>query len=43
MSLREQLVSIALEWQNKYGIAPSITCSISEYDAAMLVGFPETE
>ncbi len=38
MKLREKLVNIALQWQEKYGVAPSITSTISEYDAAMLVG-----
>lgn len=41
--LREKLVEIALEWQNKYGVAPSITPSISEYDAAILVGMSQKE
>ncbi len=38
MNLRDQLVNIALKWQNKYGVAPAITSAISEYDAAMAVG-----
>ena len=38
MSLREQLVSIAIEWQQRFGVAPAITSALSEYDAAMLVG-----
>ena len=41
--LRNRLVDIALAWQNRYGVAPSITSSISEYDAAMLVGMNEDE
>ena len=41
--LRDKLVSVALEWQEKYGVAPQITSSISEYDAAMLVGMTENE
>lgn len=41
--LRDRLVSIALEWQERYGVAPHITAAISEYDAATLVGFPERE
>lgn len=41
--LRQKLINIALEWQNKFGVAPQITTSISEYDAAMLVGMPEEE
>ena len=40
-TLRSKLVSVALEWQQRYGIAPQITTPLSEYDAAMLVGFPE--
>lgn len=42
-TLRDKLVSVALEWQKIFGIAPQITTPISEYDAAMLVGFPEQE
>ncbi len=42
-TLRERIVEIALEWQERYGIAPQITTPISEYDAAMLIGFPERE
>ena len=42
-TLRDKLVSIALEWQKRFGIAPQITTPVSEYDAAMLVGFPEQE
>jgi hypothetical protein len=38
MLLRDQLVAIALEWQLRYGVAPTITGTISEYDAALLVG-----
>lgn len=43
MRLRDQLVDIALKWQEQYGVAPSITSSISEYDAAMAVGMTENE
>ena len=39
--IREKLIEIALEWQEKFGVAPSITNSISEYDAAKLVGMSE--
>ena len=42
-SLRDRLVETALEWQGKYGVAPSITSTISEYDAALLVGVPDAE
>jgi hypothetical protein len=41
--LRKRLVDVAIEWQKKYGVAPSITSAISEYDAAMLVGMSELE
>jgi len=41
--LRNKLISIALEWQERYGVAPQITTPLSEYDAAMLVGVPEQE
>jgi len=40
-TLRNQMVAIALEWQRRYSVAPSITATISEYDAARLVGVPE--
>lgn len=43
MTLRNKLVDIALEWQECYGVAPSITSAISEYDAALLVGMTEKE
>ncbi len=36
--LRARLVSIALEWERAFGVAPRITSAISEYDAARLVG-----
>lgn len=36
IKLRDKLVDVALQWQASFGIAPSITSSISEYDAAML-------
>ncbi len=37
-ALRNKLVSLALSWQDKMGVAPSITSTISEFDAAMLIG-----
>lgn len=43
MNLREQLVSTALEWQRRFGVAPAITSALSEYDAAILVGCPEED
>lgn len=43
MSLRTKLVDTALQWQEWFGVAPSITSAISEYDAALLVGMTENE
>jgi hypothetical protein len=42
-SLRERLVKTTLEWKEKYGVAPPITPTISEYDATRLVGMSEEE
>ena len=42
-TLRDQLVSITLEWERAFGIAPSITSAISEYDAAKLIGLSEID
>lgn len=36
--LRELLVQISLEWERRFAVAPQITASIAEYDAAELVG-----
>jgi hypothetical protein len=36
--LRANLVALALEWQERYGVSPAITGAISEYDAALLIG-----
>jgi hypothetical protein len=42
-SLRQRLIDLALEWQSRFGVAPAITSSLSEYDAALLVGHsPDT-
>jgi hypothetical protein len=42
MMLRNQLVEMALAWQDQYGVAPAITTAISEYDAAItLLGMSE--
>ena len=38
MMLRNVLVWVALLWQRYFGVAPSITSAVSEFDAAMLVG-----
>ena len=43
MSLRNKLIDTALQWQERFGGAPSITSAISEYDAALLVGMTENE
>jgi hypothetical protein len=41
--LRATLVAVVLEWERRFGVAPSITSAISEFDAAMMVGHtPET-
>jgi len=42
-SSRQALVDVALAWERSYGVAPSITCTISEYDAAMLVGLSDAD
>lgn len=41
--LREQLVDATLAWERAIGIAPAITASLAEYDAAALVGFPRAD
>jgi hypothetical protein len=38
VELRRTLVDVVLEWERRYGVAPSVTSAISEFDAAMLVG-----
>jgi hypothetical protein len=38
MALRDDLVRAALWWQQLFGVAPSITSTISEFDAVRLVG-----
>jgi hypothetical protein len=43
-TLRDRLVETALAWQDRYGVAPTITTAISEYDAAItLLGMSEEE
>jgi len=37
-NIRDLLVKIALEWENKFSVMPQITSAISEYDAAHLLG-----
>jgi hypothetical protein len=41
--LRERLVSVILEWEAAYGIAPAITSALSEYDAALLLGLTDLD
>jgi hypothetical protein len=36
--LRQQIVTLALEWERHYGVSPAITAAVSEFDAALLVG-----
>ncbi len=36
--LRQRLVEATLAWERTFGIAPSITSALSEFDAAMLIG-----
>ena len=36
--LRRELVALALEWECRYGVSPSITGVVSEYDTARLIG-----
>lgn len=43
VNLREKLVNVTLEWERKFGVAPAITSTLSEYDAAMLIGVSEKE
>jgi hypothetical protein len=41
--LRSRLVELALQWQERFGVAPAITGAISEFDAAMMVGLTEED
>jgi len=43
MSIRNELVKQALEWEKRFTVIPAITSAISEYDAAMLVGLNEAD
>ena len=40
---RQQLVSTAKAWEQHFGVAPSITSALSEFDAAMLIGMSPDE
>ena len=41
--LRETLIATALAWQDRYGVAPPITSSLSELDASRLLGMPDSD
>lgn len=43
MTLREELVAVALKWQEQFGVAPHVTSAVAEYDAAKLVGMLEDD
>jgi hypothetical protein len=43
LDICSRLVAVALEWQEKFGVAPAITSAISEIDAALLIGMTEDE
>lgn len=43
MHIRDELVQLALRWERTYGVMPRITDAIGEYDAARLIGMPDTE
>lgn len=36
--LRDRLVAVTLEWERAFGNAPAITSTLSEFDAAILLG-----
>jgi hypothetical protein len=40
-NIRDSLVKIALEWEDRFTVMPQITSAISEYDAAYLAGCNE--
>lgn len=39
--MRQQLVQTTLAWEKLYGNAPAITATLSEYDAAKLLGLSD--
>ena len=46
MTIRDQLVQLVLEWEERFGFFPGqagITAAVSEYDAAMMLGHNEAE
>ena len=34
--LRQRLITVALEWQDRFGVAPQITTPLSEFDGVMV-------
>lgn len=42
-SLRQRLVSVVLEWEQAYGVAPHITGAVAEVDAARILECAEYE
>jgi len=43
IDVRTNLINAVLEWERNFGVAPSITSAISEFDAALLVGCSQEE
>jgi len=43
MTLRKELVKLALEWEKKFGVAPSVTGIVGEYDAAEWLGMSKKQ
>lgn len=41
--IRQTLIDVALDWQERSGVAPQITSTVSEFDAAMFAGMSEAE
>lgn len=41
--LRDRLITVALEWECAFGNAPAITSTLSEFDAAILLGLTPEE
>jgi hypothetical protein len=38
LELRSRLIATALEWQERFGVAPAITNALFELDSALLIG-----
>ena len=41
--LRDRLIAVSLEWERSFGNAPAITSTLSEFDAAILLGLTPEE